>query len=134
MRIFVDANILFSAAITPSGRAARLFELAGELGFELVSSDYAVNEAIANLQRKRPAALSRLAGLLPLVQLMTWSAPQPCPVPLRDKDRPILAAAIGGGCHVLLTGDVRDFGRYMGQPGKTGGVAVLTLARFLEMK
>lgn len=133
MRIFIDANILFSAAHTPSGKVARLFDLAAELGFELVSSDYAVNEAIANLQRKDPRALSRLAQLLPQVQLMTWSAPQPCPVPLRDKDRPVLAAAIEGRCEVLLTGDVRDFGRYMNQPERTGGVAVLTLARFLEM-
>jgi predicted nucleic acid-binding protein len=134
MRLFLDANILFSAALTPDGRAARLIELGGELGFELVSSDYAVNEAIANLQRKYPAALSRLAGLLPQLRLMTWSAPEPCPIPLRDKDRPILAAAIEGRCHALITGDVRDFGKFMNQPGKTGGVAVCTLAQFLEMK
>lgn len=133
MRIFIDANILFSAAYTPSGRVARLFGLADELGFELVSSDYAVNEAIANLQRKKPRALTRLAQLLPQIQLMTWSAPQPCPVPLQDKDRPVLAAAIEGRCEVLLTGDVRDFGRFMNQPERTGGVAVLTLSRFLEM-
>ena len=130
----MSTRISFSVAITPSGRAARLFELAGELGFELLSSDYAVNEAIANLQRKHPAALSRLAGLLPRVRLMTWSAAQPCPVPLLDKERPILAAAIEGGCQVLLTGDVRDFGKFMGQPEKTEGGSVLTLARFLEMK
>lgn len=134
MRLFLDANILFSAALTPQGRAARLIELGGGLGFELVSSDYAVNETIANLQRKHPAALPHLAGLLPRLRLMTWSAPEPCPVPLPDKDRPILAAAIEGRCQVLITGDTRDFGKFMNQPGKTGGVVVCTLAQFLEMK
>jgi hypothetical protein len=87
-----------------------------------------------NLQRKRPEAVARLSLLLQGVRLFTWSAPMPCPVTLPDKDRPILAAAIEARCDVLITGDIRDFGPYLNRPQQTGGVRILTLKDFLEMR
>jgi predicted nucleic acid-binding protein len=134
MRLFIDANVLFSAAYNPAGRPARLFDLAADLGFELVSSDYAANEAMINLQRKRPEAVARLSLIIGKLRLFAWSAREPCPVPLPDKDRPILAAAIEARCDVLITGDVRDFGAFIDKPKLTGGVRIVTLKGFLELR
>jgi hypothetical protein len=35
---------------------------------------------------------------------------------------------------VLVTEDTPDFGKFLNQPGRTGGVVVCTLAQFAEMK
>ena len=48
---------------------------------------------------------------------------------LREKDRPVLAAAMGARATHLLTGDRRDFGPF---PGRTvAGILVLTPAAYL---
>jgi len=54
MRVFLDANTLFSAAWKDGAGAALLFDLA-EAGFcELTTSRLAVEEARRNIARKRP--------------------------------------------------------------------------------
>jgi len=55
MRVFLDANILFSAAWKDDADAALLFELA-EAGYcQLTTSRLAVEEASRNIAAKRPA-------------------------------------------------------------------------------
>jgi hypothetical protein len=53
-------------------------------------------------------------------------------VELAEKDAPILLAAIGARATHLLTGDVRDFGRYFGK--RLGGVLVLTPGEYLRRR
>jgi uncharacterized protein len=53
----------------------------------------------------------------------------PSDVQLPDKDFPILLAAIEARAIHLLTGDVRDFGRYFGK--RIGGVLVLMPGEYL---
>lgn len=55
-----------------------------------------------------------------------------CAVELPAKDRPIVLSAIGADCSHLLTGDLKDFGRFMNQPDKTGGVVIQTVSEFLD--
>jgi hypothetical protein len=57
---------------------------------------------------------------------------EPCPVDPAEKGRPVLAAAIRGRCDVLLTDDFRDFGGYMNQRERTGNVAILSVAAFID--
>ncbi len=55
-----------------------------------------------------------------------------CPITLSEKDRPILEAAIQRKASHLLTGDIKDFGAIMNQPGLTGGVVMQAVSEFLE--
>jgi predicted nucleic acid-binding protein len=109
-RVFLDANILFSAAWRAESGLLRLWKLP----LALVSSPYAITEAERNLSRKRPEALARLSTLLEPIEIVGSLAP------IKDsglptKDVPILAAAVAGRCGVLLTGDVTDFGHLIGK-------------------
>jgi hypothetical protein len=55
-----------------------------------------------------------------------------CPVPLPEKDYPILEAAIHCKATHLLTGDVKGFGPFMNHPRLTGGVVVQTVSEFSD--
>ncbi len=118
-RVFLDANVLFSAAWSAENGLLRLWKLP----LSLVSSSYAVAEAERNLSRKRPEALHRLSALLVRIQITDVLAPVEGSR-LPSKDVPILSAAVGTRGHVLLTGDVADFGYLIGQ--EVHGVRVLT--------
>jgi predicted nucleic acid-binding protein len=112
-RVFLDANILFSAAYRLDAGLRRLWELSG---VELVTSAYAVEEARRNLDH--PKQLADLEQLLRAVRV-TETAPRNRPlsptVQVPDADRPILLAAIEVRATHLLTGDARHFGRSYGR-------------------
>ena len=123
-RVFLDANVLFSAAWRADSGLLRLWKLP----LVLVSSPYAITEAERNLSRKRPEALARLTSLLEPVEIADGLAPiEDSGLPA--KDIPILAAAVAARCEVLLTGDVTDFGHVLGKT--VLGVRVLTPAMLL---
>jgi len=134
MRVFLDANILFSAAWKDDSDAALLFDLAGAHFCELITSRLAVEEARRNMAYKRPArqlALERLVlqtrvGSEPAETYLTAAREHGLP----DKDIPILAAAMALRSDLLVTGDRRDFGHLYGSsPGK---VQVINLAGAIE--
>lgn len=134
MRIFLDANILFTAAHNPNGKAALVMEL-GRVGiWQLATSLYAAEEARRNIVRKFPASLDRLETLLGDPGLAADAPDIPCPTNLAEKDRPILRAALGCRADVLLTGDLRDFGFLMNAPEKTGGLLIQTVTAFLASR
>jgi predicted nucleic acid-binding protein len=131
-RLFLDANVLFTAAHNPAGKAAFVIEL-GQAGFwRVATSAYAAEEARRNLTRKFPEGLPRLEAMLAAIALMPDAPHLPCPAELVEKDRPIFRAAKACGADVLLTGDLRDFGFLMNAPEKTGGLLVQTVADFLR--
>ena len=116
MRVFLDANILFSAAKS-DGAVRRLFHLLLERGHECWVDEYVVIEARRNLAAKDPKTLVVLDTLLKQMQLASL---QPAGRTARldwlpEKDRPVLAAAIGLRCDVLLTGDRTHFGMAYGR-------------------
>ena len=126
-RVFLDANVLFSAAWRESNGLLRLWALTG---VELVTSDYAAREAELNLPDE--ARRLRLKQLLRRVTVLPHpAAPPPLPsgVHLPAKDVPILQAAVCARAMILLTGDVTHFGPYFGK--SLGGVLVLPPAAFL---
>lgn len=134
MRVFLDANILFSAAWKEGADAVLLFELAAAGFCELTTSRLAVEEARRNIAHKRPArqpALERLVG-------QTRIGKEPAETHLAvarqhglpDKDIPILAAAVAQGAHLLVTGDRRDFGHLYGS--SPGEVQVIDLRGAIE--
>lgn len=126
-RVFLDANVLFSAAYRPGTGLARLWKLPA---VEYVTSAFAVEEAKRNLEGPRQRAALR--ALLERVKVVAEPVRREVDVSLPDKDRPILLAAIEAGANFLLTGDVRHFGRHFGRTIE--GVTILPPADFIQRK
>jgi len=132
MRLFLDANILFTAAHNSNGKAALVMEL-GQAGlWQVVSSAYAVEEARRNIARKYPDCLNRLEALVRDLRLASATREGECPPGLPAKDCPIYQAAIACKADVLLTGDIRDFGFLMNDRDKADGMLIQTVAEFLS--
>lgn len=138
MRVFLDANVLFSAAYLDRSRVRAIFQLAETGLCELTSSAYAVDEARRNVGLKHPdrrAELERLVGRIsicgePGAELAAWAAG----LEISAKDAPIIAAAAQAGAAWLVSGD-RGFSRIHGR--QLRGVEVMlpavALARLIEI-
>lgn len=131
MRIFLDANVLFTAAHNPKGKAALIIELGQSGIWRLATSAYAAEEARRNISRKFPACSERLDAVLQNIVLVADDQEIPSPAGLTEKDRPVFRAARACRADVLLTGDLRDFGFLMNVPDKTDGLLIQTVAEFL---
>jgi predicted nucleic acid-binding protein len=109
VRVFLDANVLFSAAYLDRSRTRAIFRFAEAGRCELVSSAYAVDEARRNLARKQPERQPELERLVariaicaePTAELVKWAATAGAP----ERDAPILAAAAQAGADWLVSGD-----------------------------
>lgn len=112
MRVFLDANILFSGALLRSRMPAFLEVLFAEA--ECMTNDYAVEEARRNLALKFPAGLRKLDALVKRCALVPGLTLE-LDVELKTKDIPILGGAIAGRATHLLTGDEQDFGKWFGK-------------------
>lgn len=132
IRLFLDANVLFTAAHNPSGKAALLIEFGSQGHWEVVTCSYAIEEARRNISIKFPSSLERFETLLTRLIKVPSRSGQSCPVFLPEKDRPILEAAIRCTATHLLTGDIRDFGPFMNNATSTGGVLIQTVSEFLD--
>lgn len=125
-RLFLDANVLFSAAWRPESKLARLWHLDG---VRLITSGYAHEEARRNLpDTERRQRLADLASQLEFVSEAIAEL-LPAGIILPEKDRPMLRAALAAEATHLLTGDRRDFGRYFGR--RIGSLIVLSPAAYL---
>ena len=130
VKVFLDANILFSAAAGgPSFKL--LWELSSKGHLRLVTTQRCADEAAFNLQVKKPEALGRLPALLAAVErtavpkaLLSWAGDY-----VVGKDAHVLAAAEGCKADVLLTGDRKHFGKLMSD-GRLR-LRVRTVRRFL---
>lgn len=112
MRVFLDANILFSAAKS-AGAVHELLHRVLDSGHECWVDDYVVIEARRNLAAKAPDALISFEALLKRLRISPAQAPGPelkLVNWLPEKDRTVLAAAIRLRCDALVTGDRTHFG------------------------
>lgn len=126
-RVFLDANVLFSAAYRADSGLHRLWALEDA---ELVTSEFALEEARRNLATEsQRELLARMAQALERVA-DTATIELPGEVELAQKVVPILAAALAGGCSHLVTGDRGHFGHLFGD--SVGGVLIVTPRQYLE--
>lgn len=129
-RLFLDANILVSAALKPESRLAGLWMLAE---VRLLASPHVVAEARRNV--REPEAASRLAALLGAVAVLPSEPAEfeiaGCP-PLLEKDRPVLLGAIVANADYLLTGDMTHFRECFGK--RLGGVLVVLPREYLRQR
>lgn len=132
MKLFLDANVLFTAAHHARGKSAFIVELSSKGHFEVVSSSFAIDEARRNLEAKSPDALENFENLRKAVGIVPDVYEKTCPIELPEKDVPIFIAALRARCSHLLTGDRKHFGRFMNAPKRTSGVVVQTVSDFLS--
>jgi len=112
MRVFLDANILFSAAKS-DGAIRELLDLLLDAGHECWVDEYVVVEARRNLGAKGPEALGAFESLLTRLRVGPARAPNSALTGidwLPEKDQPVLAAAIHLRCDALVSGDSTHFG------------------------
>ena len=112
MKIFLDANILFSAAQSQSRMRAFITLLSKHA--VCITSPYAAEEARRNLENKYPNTLPSLETLLKKCEIILAMATT-VPITLPTKDLPILRGATAGNATYLLTGDQKDFGKFWGK-------------------
>ena len=132
-RVFLDANVLFSAAYAPANSFLDLWK---RKGIRLLTSDYAVEEARRNLrEHEHLERLRRLTGAMEIVSSRPehFASPgRPSEVSLPEKDQPILVAAVAARATHLLTGDKRHFGPWIGK--RIRGVLIQSPAQYLERR
>jgi len=132
VRIFLDANILFSAA-RANGAVRQLLALTEAAGHELWADAYVFEEARRNLAAKTPGGLSVLNAMADRIKIggmSTVNSLLPDTPGLPEKGRPVLAAAIHHHCDILVTGDRTHFGQFYGKTIQ--GVSVLSPAMLAE--
>ena len=125
MRVFLDANILFSSARS-DGAVRHLVNALLTAGHSCWVDEYVVAEARRNLHLKNGHALSDFEVLLRKLKIADvranasaeWAGVDWLP----EKDRPVLLAAMRLRCNFLVTGDRRHFGAGYGRT--FGGVTL----------
>jgi predicted nucleic acid-binding protein len=130
MRIFLDANVLFSASRS-AGAIRQLVYGLHAAGHTLVADEYVATEARRNIVGKASAeAQAYLEALLSQIEVSAVHFPvtaQSVVQWLPEKDRPVLMAAMALRCNALVTGDRTHFGPGYGQV--FGGVTLYTPAQ-----
>ena len=133
MRIFLDANVLFSAAKS-AGAVRQLLHALHAAGHQLVASEYVATEARRNLLGKAGTdAATYLQALLTAIEVSPVAASAATQSDLQwlpDKDRPVLASAIATKCDALVTGDRTHFGAAYGQTFR--GVTIYSPAQLAQ--
>ena len=113
-RLFLDANILFSAAISSQGRCSTFWDFAKQGYCLLLTSPHALTETERNLLAKYPHKLDYFnATLRPFLTVVKeapinkihWAIALGLPL----KDAPILATALESKADFLVTGDRQHF-------------------------
>ena len=127
-RLFLDANVLFSAAYRPDAGLRRLW---GIVGAQLITSAYAEEEARRNPETPvQRATLSEFLRHVRVLIFQSGSSLFPSGLDLPDNDRPILEAALFSQATHLLTGDMKALGAYYGRT--LAGVLILPPAAYLR--
>lgn len=114
-RVFVDADVLFAGAASPTEHGASLvvLRMAEITLVEAFASEQVVAEAERNLENKLPQALPTFRLL---VSRCLRVVPDPQPDDLKPhaglahpEDLPILVAALREGCRWLVTFNLRHY-------------------------
>jgi len=132
MRVFLDANVLFTAAHNSRGKAAFVIELGTDGHFFLFTSDIARDEALRNIALKYPDTLPNLKALLTKIVITPTDFSASFPKELPAKDAVIFQAAVASKATHILTGDLRHFGPLMNRPDLSDSIIIQTVAEFLS--
>ena len=115
LRIFLDTSVVFSAVLSPTGGARKLFHLAEAGLLRLIVGPTVLREADEVVRRKVPASLSLLAQLLDAGRVETSSASAPEQLELAQRfveyapDAHVLLEAICAEVDWFVTHDKEHF-------------------------
>ena len=127
MKCFIDANVLFSGANEDSQMHRLLLRMSEP--HELITSDYAREEAIRNIRSKREMWECGFSQIMRNIEVVP-SIDQKLPFEIAPKDRPILATAIVYHSDRLITGDKKDFAQMFEKEFQ--GVTILTPLMWIQ--
>jgi putative PIN family toxin of toxin-antitoxin system len=136
-RAFLDANVLFSAILSPHGAPRKILLLSAKGIIQTVISEQIVEEVERNLSRKYPQFLELFPYLLneagveivedakreTIEEVVAYLPYLP--------DAAVLAAALDSGANCFITGDKEHF---LSRPGLEdhAGVPILSPRGFLD--
>jgi predicted nucleic acid-binding protein len=127
VRLFLDADIAFSAALSDGAVRRLLYDLIDK-DHTLVMDSYVWEEAGRNLLVYRAAAIENLHRLSLHIEIAgTVKSRLPRETVLEEfpeKDLPVISSAVEHKCSILITGDKLHFGRYYGK--RIAGVTILS--------
>lgn len=139
IRLFLDANVLFTTAHNPDGKASLIISRGVKGAWEVYTSAFAVEEARRNLAIKYPSSERIFNDIISTIAIVSESPNASYPAALDEKDRAIFQAAYACRATHLLTGDTAHFGLFMdpltpgaSKPEETAGIIILTPAMFLN--
>ncbi len=133
MKILIDTNVLFSAALNRNGTPFKAFVKAVSAPNQGIICTQNVEELRRTFNRKLPDKIHALESFLAISLLTLEIVPVPETVyeteeKVRDADdRPILRAAIAANADVILTGDRDLLEADLKHP------LIITSTQFLEM-
>ena len=111
MRIFLDTNILISAALYPNGKAATAFDRAAGAPNRGIVADYVLDEMRTVFHRKFSDKLGLLESFIAIASMTLETVSTPTESIEAEyliddiRDRPIIRAATHANADVLITGD-----------------------------
>ena len=114
MRVFIDTNILISAALWTESNPSKAFFKAVSYPNKGIICEQNIDEMLRVFNKKFPDRISSMEKFLSFAMLALEFVPVPCEKnisegQIRDvNDRPILRAAINANADLFLTGD-KDF-------------------------
>jgi len=128
LRVYLDANVLFSASLNDNSRFLEFWRLRNVTP---VTSRYAVGEVTKHL--RFDGHDKRFETLLERTQIISDADIRfiPSHIALVAKDAPILAAAISASVDYLVTGDKNHFARLYRTT--IAGTYVISPADFLNL-
>ena len=110
--LFLDANVLISAAWKEGSEIALIWKMEG---VRLITSHYVMGEVQRNLHQM--GQIERLRVLMRSVEIVSFEELPDLPeaTALPEKDRPVLAGAVQAQADHLVSGDKRHFGPLYGK-------------------
>ncbi len=118
IRLFLDASVLFAAALSPTGASREIVRLASQERVRVVLSTVVIEEARRNLGRKAPEALPLFETFLRWFPHEVIDPPKALVVAatasVAAKDAPIVAAAQHAPVDMLVSLDRKHL---VGVPG-----------------
>jgi predicted nucleic acid-binding protein len=126
--LFLDANVLISAAWKEGGEIAQIWQMKG---VRLITSNYVMGEVQRNLPHI--AQIERLRTLMRNVQIVSFERLPEIPeaMALPEKDRQVLCGTIQAGADHLVSGDKRHFGPWYGK--RISGVRITAPTELLAV-
>lgn len=135
LRVVLDTNVIVSGLISPKGPPAAILKALKAREFVLITSQAINEEVLEVMDRPRLRDKYGLAAHMFDIAFILWEQAElitnlPTVRAAKDPhDNKILAAALGGLAHYLVTGDIKD----LLSLGEHKGIRIINPRQFLDI-